>query len=211
MNEIVVFGGGRAGRRVVAEAASRGRAVTVVARDPHRYTGPVGNLVRVVAGDVTDRGDVARIAAGHSAAIHTAARMDVPSTEFYVAAARALTGGLVDAGVPRLVAVGIGTMLETQPGVRVLDAPGFPAEAREFSLGHVAELDVLESADAALDWVMLAPPPVVLDEDAPRTGRYRTGGTCVLGDGAFSYADLAVALVDEAENARHSRALVAVG
>lgn len=212
MSEIVVFGGGgRAGRRVVEEAVRRGRSVTVVVRDPRRYSGPAGDRVRVVAGDVTDADDVARTAAGHAAAVNTAARLDVPSAEFHIAAARALTGGLVDAGVPRLVTVGIGTMLETRPGVRVLDAPDFPADAREFSLGHVAELEVLESVGTALDWVMLAPPPVVLDDDAPRTGRYRTGGSGVLGDSGFSYADLAVALVDEAENPRHSRELVAVG
>ncbi|HEY8545336.1 MAG TPA: hypothetical protein VIL36_09825, partial [Acidimicrobiales bacterium] len=74
------------------------------------------------------------------------------------------------------------------------------------------------------DWVVLAPPPVVLDAEADRTGVYRTGTDTLLApaepvgaagetgrDAAFSYADLAVALVDEAEAPRHHRALVAVG
>jgi len=45
------------------------------------------------------------------------------------------------------------------------------------------------------------------------TGRYRTGGTGPLSPApeSFSYADLALALVDEAESPRHHRALVAVG
>lgn len=59
----------------------------------------------------------------------------------------------------------------------VHDAPGFPEEARAFSRGHTAELDVLRAARTDLDWLVLAPPPVILDDEAPRTGRYRTGTT----------------------------------
>lgn len=216
MSRIIVFGaGGRAGRRAVEEAVARGHRVTAVVRDLDRapHAGLVG--VTVLSGDVTSADSVAALAAGHDVAISVAARMDVPSTEFYVDAARALVDGLGRAGTGRLVTLGIGTMLETAPGVRVLDDPEFPAQAREFSLGHVAELEVLRTADTRLDWVMLAPPPIVLDETAERTGRYRIGGTAVLGnvagEPAFSYADLAVALVDEAGHTGHSRELVAVG
>lgn len=207
MRKIVVFGaGGRAGRRVVAEAAARGHAVTAVARTP--YPAVAGGRVTVVAGDVTDEASVAAAAAGHDAAITTAARLDVPGVDFYTAATHALVGGLAAAGVPRLVLVGIGTVLEVVPGRRVLDDPDFPSDQRAFALGHVAQLDVL--ATAGLDRVVLAPPPVLLDETA-RTGRYRTGGTAALPATSFSYADLAVALVDEAASPRHHRALVAVG
>lgn len=207
MRKIVVFGaGGRAGRRVVAEAAARGQAVTAVARTP--YPAVAGGRVTVVAGDVTDEASVAAAAAGHDAAITTAARLDVPGVDFYTAATRALVGGLAAAGVPRLVLVGIGTVLEVVPGRRVLDDPDFPSDQRAFALGHVAQLDVL--ATAGLDRVVLAPPPVLLDETT-RTGRYRTGGTTALPATSFSYADLAVALVDEAASPRHHRALVAVG
>jgi uncharacterized protein len=139
----------------------------------------------------------------------------LPAERFFPAAARALVSGLPRAGVGRLVAIGIGSALETADGVAVHDAAEFPAEYRAFSVGHAAQLDVLRAAGAGLDWVVLAPPPTVLDEDAARTGRYRTGGTRVLpgGDGAprFSYADLAVALVDEIEAPKHHRQLVAVG
>lgn len=216
MSRIIIFGAaGRAGRRAVAEAVARGHRVTAVVRDLDRA--PHSGLadVTVRPGDVTSADSVAELAAGHDVAISAAARIDVPSTEFYVAAARALVDGLGRAGTGRLVTLGIGTMLETAPGVRVLDDPEFPAPAREFSLGHVAELEVLRTVDSRLDWVMLAPPPIVLDEAAERTGRYRIGGTAVLGsvegEPAFSYADLAVALVDEAERTGGRQELVAVG
>jgi uncharacterized protein len=209
MSRIVIFGaGGRAGRAAVAEARSRGHRVTAVVRDPARHPD-----LAAVAGDVTDADSVARAATGHDVAVNAAARLDVPAAAFFPAAARALVDGLPAAGVGRLVAIGIGTVLETAPGLAVHDTPGFPTDARTFSLGHAAGLDVLRAADGRLDWVVLAPPPVVLDDGAERTGRYRLGGTSVLDaePGAFSYADLAVAVVDEIERRTHSRELVAVG
>ncbi|MEU1471639.1 NAD(P)H-binding protein [Streptomyces sp. NPDC005761] len=211
-SRIVVFGaGGRAGRRAVAEAVARGHQVTAVVRDPDKY-GDLGAGVSVVAGDVTRADSVAEVAAEHDAAISAAGRLDMPSDEFYVSAAHALLDGLARAGVGRLVLIGIGSTLETAPGVAVHDAPGFPAEARAFSLGHTAELDALRAAETDIDWLVIAPPPVMLDHKAPRTGRYRTGGEQVLADGApsFSYADLAVALIDEIETPKHHRSLTAV-
>lgn len=205
MSKVIVFGaGGRAGRRIVTEAAARGHQVTAVVRDPSRYP----DLSGAVAGDVTSADDVAALAAGHDAAVHAAARLD--AADFFAVAARALADGLADAGVDRLVAIGIGSTLETAPGVAVHDAPDYPAEYRPFSLGHAAQIDVLREAGPALDWVLLVPPPTFLDADAARTGRYRTGGQAVISTGTLSYADLAVAVVDEVETPRHHRAVIAV-
>lgn len=214
-SRIVVFGaGGRAGRRAVAEAVARGHLVTAVVRDTGKHRGLAGEGVSVVAGDVTRADSVAEVAAGHDAAINAAGRLDMPSAEFYSSAAHALLDGLARAGVGRLVLVGIGSTLETAPGVAVHDAPGFPGEARAFSLGHTAELDVLRAAETDIDWLVIAPPPVMLDDEAPRTGRYRTGDNRVLpavdGAASFSYADLAVALIDEIESPKHHRSLTAV-
>ncbi|MDI2126483.1 NAD(P)-dependent oxidoreductase [Yinghuangia seranimata] len=209
----VVFGaGGKAGRRTVAEAVARGHHVTAVVRDPASHAELAGERVTLVQGDVTDAESVAAVAAGHDAAVNAAARLDVPSTDFYPAATRALIDGLRRAGVARLVAVGIGTVLETAPGVPLHDAPDTPAEVRAFSLGHLAELEILRGESGPdLDWLVVAPPPVFLDAEAERTGTYRIGGTALLPDAeTFSYADLAVVLVDEIDNPKHHRVLVAV-
>lgn len=62
----------------------------------------------------------------------------------------------------------------------------------------------------ALDWVVLAPPLVYLDE-GPGTGTYRLGtAQAIPGAEKFAYADLALALVDEAAAPTRSRELVAV-
>lgn len=215
MSSIAVFGaGGRAGRRVVAEASTRGHQVTAVVRDPATCQDLAGPGVVLVAGDVTRADSVAAVALSHDAAINAATRMDVRPETFYVAAARALLEGLAQAGVGRLLLIGIGTVLRTEAGIPVHDTPGFPPEGRAFSLGHAAELAVLRAATTEIDWLVVAPPPTFLDDEAARTGRYRLGGDQVMPtdetSGLFSYADLAVAVVDEIETPKHHRTLVAV-
>jgi putative NADH-flavin reductase len=206
MANIIVFGaGGRAGRPTVAEAARRGHTVTAVVRDPAKYQDLASAGVTVVAGDVTDAASVARLAPGHDVAVNTAAAMD---EQHFAAAARALIEGLPKAGVRRLVAVGIGGALEVEPGVPAYDSDGLPEEARAFSRNHAAQLPLLR--DSELDWVVLAPPLVFLDE-GPGTGTYRLGGTqAIPGADHFAYADLALALVDEATAPTRSREMAAV-
>jgi hypothetical protein len=197
----------------VSEAVERRHQVTAVVREPGRHPDLHRGGVDVVAGDATLADSVAAVSAGHDAAISAVARMDVPAQDFYVAAAHALLDGLARAGVPRAVLVGIGTTLETAPGIVVHDDPNFPAEARAFSMGHLAELETLRAADS-LDWLVVAPPPVVLDDAAAAPDRrYRIGGgTLFTGDASpsFSYGDLAVVLVDEVERPEHHRTLAAV-
>jgi uncharacterized protein len=209
VSKIVVFGaGGKAGRKAVAEAVSRGHQVTAVVRDPTKYSFD-GDVV-VVAGDVTDATSIANVAEGHDGAVQASYQQDLPVDVFFPDAARALLEGLSKAGATRLVLVGIGTQLEVSPGVKVHDTEGFPEAGKTFSMGHVAELDALQSATTDVDWVMLAPPPVMLDDQAERTGQYRTGGIEMIPAETFSYADLAVALIDEIDKPRHHRELVAI-
>lgn len=206
MGAIVVFGaGGRAGRAVVREARERWHTVTAVVRDPAAHGGLEADAV--VAGDVTDADGIARIAAGHEVAVTAAADLAAPPMEFFPAAARALLDGLARAGVGRLIAVGLATGLPTASGGLLLDTPGYPQEYREFCLGHQAGTDVLRETPTRVDWLVISPAGD-FDHDGGRTGRYRTAP----GDAAsrVSYADLAVAVLDEAEEPRHHRVHIGV-
>ncbi|WTX00023.1 NAD(P)H-binding protein [Streptomycetaceae bacterium NBC_01309] len=213
---IAVFGaGGRAGRAVLAEAVARGYEVTAVVRDPARHPDLAGRAgVAVVAGDVTDPADVARAAAGHAAAVSAVYTPDTGSRAFYGAASAALVEGLAKAGVARLVHVGIATTVETEPGVRIMDAPEFPEEWREFARGHADAIDAFAAAGEGLDWLVVCP-PMVLDE-AERAGAYRIDGAQPVDaarvdvQGHISYADLGLAVVDEIARPSRHRAVVAV-
>ncbi|MFD5076746.1 NAD(P)-dependent oxidoreductase [Streptomyces sp. NPDC058371] len=226
MAGIVVFGaGGRAGRAVTDEARRRGHRVTAVVRDPGRYPEPGADGVTVARGDVTDPGAVAEVVGGHAAAVHAVSPFSGPEQgfdsldpEFFVKAADALLGGLAGAGVGRLVAVGLFAHLVGADGRAVMDDPAaFPAEIRPFALAHAAGLRRLREATerggeagAGVDWVMLTP-PARLEVGAPRTGRYRLGGERAPdADAWLSYADLAVAVLDEIETPTLHRTRVSV-
>ncbi|MEV0201896.1 NAD(P)H-binding protein [Nonomuraea sp. NPDC050691] len=207
MGRFVIFGaGGRAGRQAVAEARRRGHQVTAVVRDPSRYGGLADDGVRIVAGDVTDAADVAALAAGHDAAINAAAVID--SEEFFTSASHALIKGLRQAGVDRLVTVGLASLLLGPDGTRLLDMPGFPAEFRPFCLAHADGLEVLRGEGGTLDWVYVSPAGD-FDHEGERTGRYELREH---GDPAarISYADFALVLLDEAETPRHHHDHLAV-
>ena len=202
---IVVFGaGGRAGRQAVAEAHRRGHQVTAVVRDLAGHSDLTD--VRVVAGDVTDGVSIEHASAGHDAAISAAVDLSVPPHDFFTASSRALTTGLAKAGVRRLVVVGLASIMPGASGAPLMDEPGYPNEYRTFYLGHAAGLNELRTCD--LDWAYVAPAGD-FDHDGTRTGRYRVAEH---GDTAsrITYADFAIALLDEIEAPRHHRAAVSV-
>ncbi|MEJ3744550.1 NAD(P)H-binding protein [Actinomycetes bacterium KLBMP 9797] len=204
MSRIVIFGaGGRAGRHAVREAQARGHEVTAVVRDPSRYAALATDHVTVVAGDVTDRAQVAAVADGHDAAISAVYDGGADPTAFYIAAAEALSR----ADVGRLVVVTIATLLEAAPGVRLVDSPEFPAEYRPFCLGHAAGLDVLAAAPPRADWLAISPAGD-FQHGGVRTGGYRASGLDV--ESRISYPDFAIALIDEIETPKHHRTHLAV-
>ncbi|WP_405947251.1 hypothetical protein OG588_11925 [Streptomyces prunicolor] len=92
------------------------------------------------------------------------------------------------------------------------DPSAFPPAIRPFALAHTAGLRRLREAgeDTAVDWVMLTPGGG-LEQDAPRTGRRRLGDERVPeGAPGLSYADLAVAVLDEIETPTRHRTRVSV-
>lgn len=181
MMNIVIFGaGGQAGTAAAAEASRRGHHVTALGR------GDAG---------ITDPQAVARAAFGNDAAVVAVAPSDGDPLEFYRAAANSLAVGLLEARVHRLVWVSIASLLPDANGVAPIDAEGFPAEYRPFSLGHRAALERLTRS--GLKWTALSPAGDFDRTNAPSTGYALT----LVGDlgTKITYADHARALIDVAE------------
>ncbi|WP_435061679.1 NAD(P)-dependent oxidoreductase [Amycolatopsis thermoflava] len=198
MSRIVIYGaGGRAGQQAVAEAARRGHEVTAVVRDPAKHRAPDG--VELVAGDVTDAASVAALVKDQDAVISAAAvyGADTDPHAFFTSSGRALAAS----GAARVVVVGLSSLAPDATGRPLRDAPGFPAEFRPFTAAHAAGLDLLRASD--LDWLYVSPAGD-FDHGGDRTGRYRVAAS---GDpeARVSYADFAIALVDEASSPRHHR------
>lgn len=188
---VTVFGAtGLVGREVVAEARARGHEV----REASRATGV----------DATDVADVTRVTEGQDLVI-TATRPGPGHEAELVAVTKALLAALRGTTTRLLVVGGAGTLI-TQDGTLVQDAPDFPASIRPIALACTEQL-ALCRAESEVDWTYLSPAASLLP--GPRTGDYRLGGdrliTDAAGESRISTADLAVALLDEAERPKHSR------
>src|ERR1700749_4430102 len=202
MKIAVTGASGRAGSRIVAELARRGHSVTGIARNPDRIA-MLAN-VTAVAGDANDRAALAKLWAGHDAA--------VSSIHFLVSDVEALIGAAKDAGVPRYLVVGGAGSLEVAPGVRLVTTPNFPAQYKAEASKGGDFLDLLRQ-EKELNWTFLSPSALFVAGE--RTGKFRLGTDQLLTDSAgkswISFEDFAVALADEIERPAHLRQPFTVG
>lgn len=209
MSTIAVVGGtGYTGTNVAKEARARGHDVVSFSRSAPQEPvpgvsyehGTSAEAVRVVPGT-----DVVVAALSPRGATAGTLR------ETYAA----LADAAVEAG-SRLIVVGGFSSLRPAPGEPRFAEGEVPEEYRAEALEGESVRQWLESsAPDALAWTFVSPAGAY-GAWAPgeRTGRYRLGGDVALFDDAgnseISGADLAVAIVDEVENAAHVREHVGV-
>ena len=202
MKIAVTGASGRAGSAISAELARRGNSVTGIARNPDRIA-KLAN-VTAVAGDAYDRAALAKLWAGHDAA--------VSSIHFTASDVETLIGAARDSAVPRYLVVGGAGSLEVAPGVRLVTTPDFPALYKAEAEKGAAFLDRLQR-EKELNWTFLS--PSALFEFGSRTGKFRLGDDQLLVDSAgkswISFEDFAVAIVDEIERPAHIRKRFTVG
>jgi putative NADH-flavin reductase len=211
--KITVYGGsGNIGQRIVKEALNRGHEVTVVTRDPSRVTEKHAKL-KAVKGDILDtKGVIKQIAGQDVVVIAVSFRGENPdydgyrkAAESYVAAARELK-----AKAPRLIVVGGAGSLEVKPGVLLVE--NIPEQFRGEVLGQKAALDYYRTI-TDVKWTYFSPAASITPGE--RTGKFRLGGDQLIADGngksAISMEDYAVALIDEAEQPRHTGQRFTIG
>ncbi len=204
---ITVLGAtGNVGSRVVTEALSRGHQVTAVVRNSTLFN-DLPAAAKVRAGDAGNVEDVAKVSAGQDVVI--SAIKPAPSNKSEtVATTNALMDGLAQTGVRLLVVGGAATL--TIPGTggkTVIEDPNFlPVSARQVGQASADQLEACRS-ESRVDWAYLSPPAHLAPGE--RTGNYRLGADELLldaeGNSTISMEDLAVVLLDEAEQPRHHR------
>ncbi|WP_165190837.1 NAD(P)-dependent oxidoreductase [Caulobacter soli] len=196
MKVTVLGASGRAGSEITQELAARGHQVTAVARKPEAI--PAAPGVTAVAGDASDPVALATLIKGSEAVI-SALHFDV--------SAETLLSALRQAGVGRLLVTGGAASLEVAPGKRLIDTPDFPEDWKTMAQGGIAFLDALRG-ETAIDWTFFSPAAFIFE--GPRLGTFRLGGDQLVVDAAgeskISFADYALAMVDELEQHRHGRA-----
>ena len=202
MHIALIGPGGNVGSRILIELLNRGHDVTGICRSPDRVQ-PRPRLVLTKA-DATSESSLRGVIGGHDALISAA--------RFLTMDPSAVIGAVKKAGVGRLLVVGGAASLEIAPGKILLDSPDFPAEYKPEASAGKAFLDLLRR-ETALDWTFLSPSNIFVP--GPRTGKFRVGGDGLLagpdGKSWISIEDYAIAMVDEIENPRHTRARFTVG
>lgn len=203
---------GFVGSAILQEALQRGHEVTAIVRDPAKLSAQA--KLHPHKADVYNEGEVARLVAGHDAVI-SAFNPGWSNPDIYnqqVKGTRAIINGVKKAGVKRLLFVGGAGSLEVKPGVQSVDLPGFPTEYKQGALATREALHMLMK-ETGLEWTFLSPSADLFPGE--RTGKFRLGTDQLLrdanGQSRISTADYAMAMIDEAENPKHTRQRFTVG
>ncbi|MGB3796592.1 MAG: NAD(P)H-binding protein [Alteraurantiacibacter sp.] len=186
------------GSEIVKELVSRGRTVTAIARNPERI--PQADGVIAKAGDASKPAELAAHLADVDAVI-SAIHFDV-SCETLLSAVR-------QAGVGRMLIMGGAASLLGKDGVKLYDSPQFPEEIKPMVKPAIDFLEELRG-ETEIDWTFFSPAMMIFEGERKGSGSYRLGGdelvTDADGKSRISYADYAIAMVDELESHEHSRA-----
>lgn len=196
MHVAVLGASGKGGSEITKELVSRGHTVVAIARNAEKL--PSGDGITPVQGDASDGAALAGLIRGVDAVI-SALHFDIP--------AETLLSAVKSAGVGRLLVMGGAASLKNADGVMLYDSEGFPDFLKPIVKPAIDFLADLRN-ETEIDWTFFSPAMTIFE--GPRLGHFRLGGDDLVtddnGESKISYADYAIAMVDELENHNHSRA-----
>ena len=207
--KVVLYGAtGKAGSVILKELVDRGHSVVAAARTPEK----VQKLKNVTAvqDDLSNPVKTASIVKGADAVVSAYGPPPDDTTQI-IGATNRLVQGIEQAGGPRLIVVGGAGSLYVAPGVTLRESGHLPKEWIPIVDAHFEVLRNLKQS--SIDWTYFS--PAGFFEPGERTGKFRLGKddliTDAQGNSRISFADYAIALVDELENAQHRRARFTIG
>lgn len=207
MTIAVIGATGFVGSAIVHEALQRGHTVRGIARGIGQATIAHERLQKIPQ-DVSDIAGLAKALEGADIVISAfGAGLHHPDIyHAFTQGARAIETAVERSGVKRLIVIGGAGTLEVTPGLQLIDSPLFPEEYR--AIGNaIRDYYYHLRENTALDWAFFSPAiEVHPDAASGRTGIFRLGTDQVVFDAAqrsrLSVEDIAVAIVDEAEQNR---------
>ncbi|RKN85916.1 NAD(P)-dependent oxidoreductase [Paenibacillus ginsengarvi] len=201
MNIAVIGASGKAGAFIVKEAKDRGHNVTAIVRDASKVSGM--NVAAIERSVFELKAEDLR---SFDAVVNAFGA--APGQEHqHVEAGRALIEALKGAPGTRLIVVGgAGSLfVDEAKTTRLLDTPQFPQEYYATASNQGKNLEELRGS-SGIEWTFLSP-SAFFNPEGKRTGAYRSGQDHLLvnskGDSYVSYADYAIAVIDEIENPQH--------
>lgn len=209
MNVVVYGATGNSGSEIVKELVRRGHKVTGVARKVESLKDHPG--VTAKTDDLSNVDKIAEVIKGADVVV-SAYQPPADNTDALIDVTKREIEAVEKAGVPRLIVVGGAGQLEVAPGVTLIKSGYLPAEYIPIAQSHEKAAEVLKSS-SGVNWTYIAPAAYFVPGE--RTGKYRTGTNNLVsdeqGESRISFADYAIALVDEIETPKHQHALFSVG
>ncbi len=207
MKIALIGASGFVGAAVLQEALNRGHEVSGIVQHPEKL--PAHAKLKAVKADAYDAEALAAALKGHDAVVSAfnPGWDEADILPLFLKGSAAIVAATKQAGVDRLLVVGGAGSLYVAPGLQLIDTPDFPAAYKNGAEGARQHLNQLRE-EQQLAWTFLSPPALL--KPGIRTDKYRVGGEQLLMDGegpaSISVEDLAVAIIDELENAKHVRA-----
>lgn len=195
MKIAVVAAAGKAGRKIVTEAASHGIEVTAFVR---RKGHIVDGAKKVVVKDILDL--TADDLKNFDAVVDAFGAWTPETLPLHTKTSQHLCD-ILSGSNTRLLIVGGAGGLFTNPEhtAQVMDAPNFPADWKPLAAAQAKALEELRGRDD-VKWTFISP-AADFQADGERTGKYILAGEEFTlnsaGESVISYADYAVAMIDE--------------
>ena len=199
MKIAVVCANGKAGKLIVKEAVDRGLDVTAVVREENQTA--AANVLQKDLFDLT-----AADLAGYDVVIDAFGAWTEETLPQHSTSLKHLCDILSGTDTRLLVVGGAGSLyVNPEHTVCVADGPDFPDIFKPLAAAMAKALAELR-ARSDVKWTYLSPAGDFQADD-PRTGRYILGGEELTlnsrGESVISYADYAIAMVDEAVQGGH--------
>ena len=206
MKIAVVCANGKAGKLIVREAAERGLDVTAVVRGENRTSAE-----KVILKDLYDL--TAEDLAGFDVVVDAFGAWTEETLPQHSTSLKHLCDILSGTDTSLLIVGGAGSLyVDPEHTVCVADGPDFPDVFKPLAAAMAKALGELrERTD--VNWTYISPAGD-FQADGERTGAYILGGEELplneRGESVISYADYAIAVVDEAVNGKHFRERISV-
>jgi len=202
---ITIFGAtGNIGQRILNEALQRGHTVTAVSRNPNRPK-DLPKPVHFQIGDIYNQEDVIRLCRDQDLVI-SATRPPAGDEHELADMTCAILAALAETGTRLLLMGGAGSLVvPNSGGTLVVDDERFVQSPwRAIALACCEQLAICQK-HPQVNWSYLSPAARLVEGE--RSNNFRLGKDELLidnnGDSKISMEDLAVAMLNEAENPQH--------
>lgn len=206
MKIAVVAANGKAGQLIVEEAVKRGHDVTAIVRSENKTQAQ--HLLKKDLFDLTKE-DLA----GYDVVATAFGAWTAETLPLHSKSIEHFNDLLAGTSTRLLVVGGAGSLyVDKEKKVRLVDTAEFPAEYKPLASAQADELDLLRTKKD-LNWTFFSPAAEFIPDGA-RTGEYILAGDFFTvneaGESKISYADYAIAFVDEIEFGKHIQERISV-